>query len=193
MFHCHRVPDAFQLVLDSWKFVIEVHCTVRAPLVFCSISGVFSSGRRGMGRFSWALQDPAGNHPPWMVWNHMGCPSCIPVFSYVSRYRFGSCFLVDDGSYWSTMVSGGLDLILQCWSAGTSCAPRFRPWVAVKTSGEPDEPPLRWSFFIISSMFFGLEFTQVGVHGTIEWFGLPRSRHLSLRRSVHDAGFVCDR
>ena len=26
-----------------------------------------------------------------------------------------------------------------------------------------------------------------------EWFGLPRSRHLSLRRSGHDAGFVCDR
>ena len=131
--------------------------------------------------------------PLVVVWNHMGGPSCIPVFSYVSRYRSTSCLLVDDGSYWSTMVSGGLDLILQCWSAGTSCAPRFRPWVAVKTSGEPDEPPLRWSFFIISSMFFGLEFTQVGVHGTIEWFGLPRSRHLSLRRSVHDAGFVCDR
>ena len=27
LFHCHRVPDAFQLVLDSWKFVIEVHWT----------------------------------------------------------------------------------------------------------------------------------------------------------------------
>ena len=25
-----------------------------------------------------------------------------------------------------------------------------------------------------------------------EWLGLPRSRHLSLRRSGHDAGFVCD-
>ena len=42
-FHCHRVPesfhyymvpDSFQLCLDSWKFIIEVHWTVRAPLVF---------------------------------------------------------------------------------------------------------------------------------------------------------------
>ena len=79
-----------------------------------------------MGRFSWALQDPARNHPPWVVWNHMGFPSCIPVFYLLFRYRFElvllHVFLVDDGSYWSTMVSGGLDLILQCWSAGTSCA-----------------------------------------------------------------------
>ena len=28
-FHCHRVPDSFQLplVMDSWKFIIEVHWT----------------------------------------------------------------------------------------------------------------------------------------------------------------------
>ena len=33
-----------------------------------------------------------------------------------------SCWLVDDERDWLTMVSGGLDLILHCWSAGTNCA-----------------------------------------------------------------------
>ena len=110
-------------------------------------------------------------------------------------------------SYWSTMVSDGLDLILQCWSAGTRCTPRFRPWVtvtgkspiAVKTSGEPDEPSSSemddLHSFIISSMFFLAWSSQLECMGKLEcmdeWFGLPRSRHLSLRRSVHVAGFVC--
>ena len=54
-----------------------------------------------------------------------------------------------------------------------------------------DEPPSEMDHvYHHQHFFFGLEFTQVGVHGTTEWFGLPRSRHLSLRRSVHDAGFV---
>ena len=39
--------------------------------------------------------------------------------------------------------------------------------------------------------FFGLEFTGK-LECMDEWLGLPRSRHLSLRRSRHDAGFVCD-
>ena len=121
-FHCHRVPDSFQSVLDSWKFVLEVHWTW-SELHWYSISGVFS-WKTGMGRFSWALQDPARNHPPWVVWNHMGFPSCIPGFLFVGSnlsWFYFMFFLVDDGSYWSTMVSGGLDLILHCWSAGTNC------------------------------------------------------------------------
>ena len=64
-FHCHRVPDSFRLplVMDSWKFVLEIHWTWSELYGFdCSIPGVFS-GRIGIGRFSWALQDPARNHP----------------------------------------------------------------------------------------------------------------------------------
>ena len=162
-FHCHRVPDSFQLPL--FGFVEVRH---RGPLAcqssigICSISGVFS-WRTGMGRFSWALQDPARNHPPWVVWNHMGFPSCIPGFLFVGSnlsWFYFMFFLVDDGSYWSTMVSGGLDLILHCWSAGTSCA---------RVSGRgllrqerARRAPLRWTISILSSAacFFWL-----GVHG----------------------------
>ena len=124
-FHCHRVPDSFQLPL--FGFVEVRH---RGPLAcqssigICSISGVFS-WRTGMGRFSWALQDPARNHP--LVWYGTTWDSrrAYLSFFYVCRYRFELALLrvfVDDGSYWWTMVSVGLDLILHCWSAGTSCA-----------------------------------------------------------------------
>ena len=74
--------------------------------------------------------------------------------------------------------------------------------MVVKISGQPDEPSSSemddLHSFIISSMFFGLEFTdKLECMGKLEcmdeWFGLPRSRPLSLRRSVHDAGFVCGR
>ena len=46
-FHCHRVPDAFQLplFLDSWKFVIEVHWPVRASLVFVRYRACFLGGQ----------------------------------------------------------------------------------------------------------------------------------------------------
>ena len=105
---------------------------------------------------------------------------------------------VDDGSYWSTMVSDGLDLILQCWSAGTNCTRGFRPWVAVKTSGQPDEPSnseMDDLHSLSSAACFLAWSSQLECMGKLEcmdeWFGLPRSRHLSLRRSVHDAGFVC--
>ena len=126
---------------------VEVHH--RGPLdCQSSIGFLFDIGRvffwkeRGIGRFSWALQDPARNHPPCME------PHGKPVVHTCLFFMKGPVLHVDDGSYWSTMVSGGLDLILQCWSAGTSCAPRFRPWVAVKTSGEP---ALRWTISILSS------------------------------------------
>ena len=124
-FHYHRVPDSFQLPL--FGFVEVRH---RGPLAcqssigICSISGVFS-WRTGMGRFSWALQDPARNHP--LVWYGTTWDSrrAYLSFFYVCRYRFELALLrvfVDDRSYWWTMVSVGLDLILHCWSAGTSCA-----------------------------------------------------------------------
>ena len=96
-------------MVDSWKF--EVHWTVRAPLV-CSISGVFSSGRREvLGDFPGLCKILHETTP--LVGNPMGSPSCIPVFFYFCRYRFVLTVLhVEDGSYWSTMVSGGLDVIL---------------------------------------------------------------------------------
>ena len=110
---------------------------------------------------------------------------------------------VDDGSYWSTMVSDSS--LLVCRDVNT---PRFRPWVtvtgkspiAVKTSGQPDEPSSSEMDDLHSlssaACFFGLEFTdKLECMGKLEcmdeWFGLPRSRHLSLRRSGPDAGFVC--
>ena len=118
-FHCHRVPDSFRLplVMDSWKF--EDHWTVRAPLV-CSISGVFSSGRREvLGDFPGLCKILHETTP--FVWNHMGSPSCIPVFFYFCRYRFVLAVLhVDDGSYWSTMGCDSFNVGLP----GPAAAPR---------------------------------------------------------------------
>ena len=176
-FHCHRVPDAFQLPL-CWFRGSSSSRTIglgQSSIGICSISGVFS-GRIGMGRFFWALQDPARNQPPWVVWNHMGFPLCIPVFC---RVRFVLAVLhVDDGSYWSTMVSDGLDLILQCWSAGTNCA---------RVSGRGllrqervRRAPLRWTISILSSAaFLAWSSRKSWSAWDVEWFGLPRSRHLS--------------
>ena len=108
---------------------------------------------------------------------------------------------MDDGSYWSTMVSDSAMLV--CRDVNT---PRFRPWVtvrgkspiAVKTSGEPDEPSsseMDDLHSLSSAACFLAWSSQLECMGKLEcmdeWFGLPRSRHLSLRRSVHDAGFVC--
>ena len=99
-FHYHRVPDSFQLplVMDSWKFVLEIHWTwSELHWSLFDIGRVFFWKERGIGRFSWALQDPARNHPPGMPVVH----TCL----FSSRYRFVLAVLhVDDGSYWSTMV-----------------------------------------------------------------------------------------
>ena len=101
--------------------------------------------------------------------------------------------MVDDGIWWV----GSDSSLLVCRDVNT---PRFRSWAAVKTSGQPDEPSssemddlhslssaacfLAWSSRTSWSVWGKLECMD-------EWFGLPRSRHLSLRRSGHDAGFVC--
>ena len=45
--------------------------------------------------------------------------------------------------------------------------------------------------FIISSIWLGVH-GQVGVHGTLSGLDFP-VRGISLRRSVHDTGFVCGR
>ena len=172
-FHCHRVPDSFQLHVFGFVEVRRDPLDCQSSIGFCSISGVFS-WRTGMGRFSWALQDPARNHPPCVVWNHMGFPSCIPVFFYFCRYRFELVLLrvfVDDGSYWSTMVSDGLDLILHCWSAGSSYAQVSGRGLLLHES--PTSPQaLRWRI-----SFYHQQHFLTWSSRTVEWFGLPRSRH----------------
>ena len=163
-FHCHRVPDAFQLPLfwirgSSSSRSIGL---VRAPLVFVRYRACFLGGQ------VW------GDFPGLCKILHETTPLCrmepygIPVvhtcllstFVGTGLRWFYFVFLVDDGSYWSTMVSGGLDLILHCWSAGTSCA---------RVSGRGllrqervRRAPLGWTISILSSAacFFWL-----GVHG----------------------------
>ena len=109
-FHCHRVPDSFQLPhCDGFVEVRDPLDLVRAPLVFlCSISGVFSSGRReGLGRFSWALQDPARNHPPGIVHTCLFFPTFVG-----SGLSWLYCMwrMEAIGRRWS--------LIVHCWAAG---------------------------------------------------------------------------
>ena len=102
------IHSSCPIAMDSWKF--EIHWTWSELYGFlCSISGVFSSGRReGLGRFSWALQDPARNHhPPGIV------PTCLffPTFvgTGLSWLYFG--WRMDAiGRRWS--------LIVHCWAAG---------------------------------------------------------------------------
>ena len=100
---------------------------------------------------------------------------------------------VEDRRDWSTMVSGGWDVILSMWVGRD---PRLRPEVQAagccqdlwRTLSEMDD---LHSLSSAAFSFFGLEFTGK-LECMDEWLGLPRSRYLSLRRSGHDAGFVCD-
>ena len=87
---------------------------VRAPLVFVRYRACFLGGE--------VLGDFPGLCKILHETTLLG--SCIPVFfPYFCRYRFVLAVLhVDDGSYWSTMVSdcsllGGRDLILHDGSA----------------------------------------------------------------------------
>ena len=84
--HWHRKPSRFTatgflihsscpIAMDSWKFVLEIHWTWSELHWFdCSISGVFSSGRRGV------LGDFPGLCKILHETTLLGCPSCIPVF-----------------------------------------------------------------------------------------------------------------
>ena len=80
-FHCHRVPDSFQL--PHCDGFVEVRPRdpldlVRAPLVFVRYRACFLGGE--------VLGDFPGlckilHETTLLVWNHMGFPSCIPVSS----------------------------------------------------------------------------------------------------------------
>ena len=125
-FHCHRVPDSFQLPhCDGFVEVRDPLDLVRAPLIV-RYRACFLEGEKVLGDFPGLCK---------ILHETTLLGSCIPVFfPYFCRYRFVLAVLwVEDGSYWSTMVSDcftvgwpGTDssqwicreLILQCWSAG---------------------------------------------------------------------------
>ena len=89
------------------------------------------------------------------------------VLLHVVRGRWK--LLVDDGLWWV----GSDSSLLVCRD---QLRPSFRPWVNV--AREPDEPSsseMDDLHFIISSIFFGLEFTDK-LECLDERFGLPRSR-----------------
>ena len=140
-FHCHRVPDSFQLKVFGFVEVRrgpldcpELHWFVRYRA--CFLGGWDSGDFPGLCK-----KTPARNHP--LVWYGTTWDSrrAYLSFVYFCRYRFELVLLLvfmDDGSYWSTMVSAGLDLILHRWSAGTNCARVSGRGLLLHES--PDEP-----------------------------------------------------
>ena len=92
-----------------------------------------------MGRFSWALQDPARNHP--LVWYGTTWDSrrAYLSFFYVCRYRFELALLrvfVDDGLCWV----GSDSSLLVCRD---QLRPSFRPWVTVTGKSPTSHQALR--------------------------------------------------
>ena len=124
--HWHRTPSRFTatgflihsscpIAMDSWKFVLEIHWTWSELYgSLFDIGRVFFWKERGIGRFSWALQDPARNHPPGIV------PTCLFPTFVGSGLSWLYCMwrMEAIGRRWSLIVSllGGREL--QCWSAG---------------------------------------------------------------------------
>ena len=126
-FHCHRVPDSFQLplVMDSWKFVLEIHWTwSELHLSLFDIGRVFFWKERGLGRFSWALQDPARNHPPCRE-----ARRAYLSFFYFCRYRFvlAVLWVQATGRRWYLLRV----VILSMLVCRYHLRPSFRPWVTV--------------------------------------------------------------
>ena len=102
-FHCHRVPDPFQLplVMDSWKFIIEVHWTwSELHWSLFDIGRVFFWKERYWEIFL-GFARSCTKPPSWDARR-----AYLSFFPYFCRYRFVLAVLwVEDGSYWSTMVS----------------------------------------------------------------------------------------
>ena len=140
---------------------VEVHHRgsldlVRAPLVFCSISGVFS-GRTGIGRFSWALQDPVQNHPPCM--EPHGIPVVHTCLSFVGTglsWLYCMWMMNGIGRRWSLM--NDRSVILSMLVCPDQLRPSFRPWVAV--ARQPSSSEMDDLHSLSSAAFFGLEFTS---------------------------------
>ena len=192
--------------MDSWKFIIEVHWSwSEFHGSDCLISGVFS-GRTGIGRFSWALQDPARNHPPCRE------PHGLPVvhtclFFYFCRVRFVLAVLWVEATGRRWYLMDGSD----SFNVGLP----VRQYPEVQAVGYCDKKRVRfccqglWSQPSSSEMddlhslssaacFFWLGVHKLECMGKLEFMevsGLdfPVRGLLSLRRSGHDAGFVWDR
>ena len=129
--------------MDSWKFVIEVHWTwSELHWYLFDIGRVFWEERYWEIFLGFAR---SCTKPPSLYGTTWDSRRAYLSFPYFCRYRFELVLLrVDDGSYWSTMVSGGLDLILHCWSAGTNCARVSGRGLLRQERGAP----LRWTISI---------------------------------------------
>ena len=150
-------------MLDSWKFVIEVHWAVRAPLVFVRYRACFLGGDR-YGEIFLGFARSCTKPPPLGGMEPHGIPvvhTCrLPTFvgtglSWFYFMFFGewSKLLIDDGLWWV----GSDSSLWVCWD---QLHPSFRPWVTVVRMSPTSPSEMDVLHFIISSMFFGLEFTD---------------------------------
>ena len=165
---------------------------VRAPLVFVRYRACFLLEGERYWEIFLGFARPCTKPPPPCMEPHgiPVVPTCLfPTFVGTGLSWFYFVWMMDViGRRWSLM-----SWIFQCWSTGTNCA---------RVSGRgfllQDSPQaLRWTISIPyhqQHVFFWLGVHKLECMGKLEcmdeWFGLPRSRHLSLRRSGHDAGFV---
>ena len=94
------VPDSFQLPHCIGFVEVRDPLDLVRALLIVRYRACFLEGEKVLGDFPGLCKIL---HETTLL----GFQSCIPVFSYVCRYRFVLAELhVDDGSYWSTMVSG---------------------------------------------------------------------------------------
>ena len=169
------IPSSCPIAMDSWKFVLEIHWTwSELHWSLFDIGRVFFWKERGIGRFSWALQDPARNHPPGD--------------SYGTPWDARRAYL----SFFPTFVGTGLSWLYCMWMMEAigrrwycdsfnvglpgPTAPAFqavgycdrkRVRFAVKTSGLSPQA-LRWTISIPyhqQHVFWLGVHGQVGVHG----------------------------
>ena len=190
-FHCHRVPDSFQLKVFGFVEVRrgpldcpELHWFVRYRA--CFLGGWDSGDFPGLCK-----KTPARNHP--LVWYGTTWDSRRAYLSFFCRYRFELALLRVFVGRWKLLVDDGL------WWVGSDSSmlvcrdqlrPSFRPWVTVTGKSPTSPSEMDDLHFIISSMFWLGVHGQVGIHGPLSGLDFP-VRGISLRRSVHDAGFVC--
>ena len=102
-FHCHRVPDSFQL--PHCDGFVEVRHRgpldlVRAPLVFVRYRACFLLEGERYWEIFLGFARSCTKPPSWDARR-----AYLSFFPYFCRYRFVLAVLhVEDGSYWSTMV-----------------------------------------------------------------------------------------
>ena len=141
------------------------------------IGRVFLEGREWGDFPGLCKKTPARNHP--LVWYGTTWDSRRAYLSFSTFVGTGLSWFyfvfVDDGSDWSTMDSVGLDLILHCWSAGTSCA-RVSGRGLLLHESPTSHQALRWTISFYHQQHLAWSSRASGSSRTVEWFGLPRSR-----------------